>query len=98
MPCTADISSPDFTPGIALILVHTSRYELGALCPKFSGLQWDTRRSGVGSIKRAKFAWPKVERPREVRKEMSFVGSQRTLYESIRKGKISKKKTSSATY
>ncbi len=36
------------------------------------------------------FAWHKVERPREV--EMTFVGSQRTLHESIRKGKYPKKK------
>ncbi len=32
-------SSPDVSQGNALILVHSSRYELGAPCPKFSGLQ-----------------------------------------------------------
>jgi len=31
-------SSPDFSLGNALILVHASRYELGGPCPKFSGL------------------------------------------------------------
>jgi len=39
----------------------------------------------LGSIRHAKLAWPKVERPREVRKERFFVSFQRTLYELIRK-------------
>src|SRR5947207_7684200 len=38
-PSTGDASSPDVSLGNALILVHTSRYELGAMCPKFSGWQ-----------------------------------------------------------
>ncbi len=37
-PHTADTSSPDVSVGNALILVRASRYELGAPCPKFSGL------------------------------------------------------------
>jgi len=39
IPCTGDTSSPDVSLGNALILVHTSRYELGAPRPKFSGRQ-----------------------------------------------------------
>ncbi len=39
------------------------------------------------SIKHVKLVWPKVEVPREVRKERFFMSFQRTLYESIRKGK-----------
>ena len=39
IPSTADASSPNVSLGNALILVHSSRYELGAPCPKFSGLQ-----------------------------------------------------------
>jgi hypothetical protein len=39
IPPTGNTSSPDFTWGSALILVRTPRYELGALCPKFSRLQ-----------------------------------------------------------
>src|SRR5947207_9717895 len=38
IPCTGNTSSPDFPLGNALILAPTSRYELGAPCPKFSGL------------------------------------------------------------
>ena len=38
IPSTRHASSPDFIRGSALILVHTSRYELGAPGPKFSGL------------------------------------------------------------
>src|SRR6266480_8085685 len=34
---TREASSPNVAPGNALILVHTSLYELGSLCPKFSG-------------------------------------------------------------
>jgi hypothetical protein len=34
-----------------------------------------------------KLVWPKVEEPREVRKERLFVSFQRTQYESIRKEK-----------
>ena len=37
--------------------------------------------------KRVKLVWPKVEIPREVRKERFFVSFQRTMYKSIRKGK-----------
>src|SRR6266480_5324345 len=37
-PSTALTSSPDVSLGNALILVQTSRYELGQPCPKFSGL------------------------------------------------------------
>src|SRR5436190_23889261 len=39
IPCTRNASSPDVSLGNALILVRTSRYELGAPCPKFSGQQ-----------------------------------------------------------
>ena len=38
-PFTGDTSSPEVSRGNALILVHTSHHKLGALCPKFSGLQ-----------------------------------------------------------
>jgi len=41
----------------------------------------------LGSIKNAKLAWPKVEWPRQVRKERFLISSQRTLYESIKMGK-----------
>ncbi len=41
-------------------------------------------KSYLGSIKRAKLVWPKVERPRQVRKEMLFKSSQGTLYESMK--------------
>jgi hypothetical protein len=44
-------------------------------------------KSYLGSIKNAKPAWPKVEKPREVRKERFSVSFQRTLYESIKKDK-----------
>jgi len=37
--------------------------------------------------KRVKLIWPKVEEPREVRKERHFVSFQRPLYELIKKGK-----------
>ena len=37
--------------------------------------------------KRVKLVWPKVEEPREVRKERLFVSFQRTTYESISKEK-----------
>ena len=37
--------------------------------------------------KRVKLVWPKIEKPREVGKERFFVSFQRTLYESIKKGK-----------
>ena len=37
--------------------------------------------------KRVKLVWPKVEKPRELRKERFFVSFQRTLYELIKKGK-----------
>jgi len=37
--------------------------------------------------KRVKLVWPKVEEPREVRKERLFVSFQRTTYESMSKGK-----------
>jgi len=37
--------------------------------------------------KRVKLVWPKVETPREVRKERFFLSFQRTLYELIKKGK-----------
>jgi len=37
-PCTGDTLSPDVSLGTALILVDASRDELGAPCPKFSGL------------------------------------------------------------
>ena len=37
--------------------------------------------------KRVKLVWPKVEWPREVRKERLFVSFQRTPYESISKEK-----------
>ena len=39
IPCTADTPSPDSSTGSALILVATPRYDLGAPCPKFSGMQ-----------------------------------------------------------
>jgi len=39
------------------------------------------------SIKHVKLVWPKVEAPREVRKERFFVSFQRTPYESMMKGK-----------
>ena len=39
IPFTGDASAPDVSRGNALILVQTSRYELGAPRPKFSGLQ-----------------------------------------------------------
>ena len=39
IPYTGNTSSPRGTPGNALILVPIPRYELGAPCPKFSGLQ-----------------------------------------------------------
>ena len=38
-PCRGDTSSPDVSQGNALILVHSSRYALGAPGPKFSGLK-----------------------------------------------------------
>ena len=38
-PSTALTSSPDVSLSNALILVQTSRYELGQPCPKFSGRQ-----------------------------------------------------------
>jgi len=37
--------------------------------------------------KRVKLVWPKVEEPREGRKERLFVSFQRTTYESMSKGK-----------
>jgi len=37
--------------------------------------------------KLVKLVWPKVEEPREVRKERLFVSFQRTTYESISKEK-----------
>ena len=37
--------------------------------------------------RRVKLVWPKVGKPREVRKERLFVSFQRTTYELIRKGK-----------
>jgi len=37
--------------------------------------------------KRVKLVWPKVKKPREVRKERLFVSFQRTTYESISKEK-----------
>src|SRR5438874_416496 len=39
IPYTGDTSSSDFPPGNALILMHISRYELGAPYPKFSKRQ-----------------------------------------------------------
>ena len=39
------------------------------------------------SINHVKLVWPKVEAPRELRKERLFVSFQRTLYKLIRKGK-----------
>jgi len=38
-PATGDTPSPHVFRGYVLILVHASRYELGASCPKYSGLQ-----------------------------------------------------------
>ena len=37
--------------------------------------------------KRVRLIWPKVEEPREVRKERRFMSFQRPLYELIKKGK-----------
>jgi len=37
--------------------------------------------------KRVKLVWPKVEEPREIRKERLFVSFQRTPYELIKKEK-----------
>ena len=37
--------------------------------------------------KHVKLVWPKVEEPREVRKERLFVSFQRTTYKSISKEK-----------
>ncbi len=37
--------------------------------------------------KRVKLVWPRVEKPREVRKERLFISFQRTTYESISKEK-----------
>ena len=37
--------------------------------------------------KRAKLIWPKVEKPREVKKERFFVSFQRTPYTSVKKGR-----------
>ena len=39
-PYTADTSSSDVSLGNALILVRATRYQLGAPCPKFSGLHY----------------------------------------------------------
>ncbi len=37
--------------------------------------------------KRVKLVWPRVEKPREVRKERLFMSFQRTTYKSISKEK-----------
>ncbi len=39
------------------------------------------------SINHVKLTWPKVEAPRELRKERLFMSFQRPPYELIRKGK-----------
>ena len=39
------------------------------------------------SINHVKLTWPKVEAPRELRKERLFMSFQRTTYESISKEK-----------
>ena len=41
-------------------------------------------KSYLGSIKSVKLVWPKVKRPRQVRKERFFTSSQRALYKSIK--------------
>ena len=41
-------------------------------------------KSYLGMQKSAKLVWPKVERPKQVRKERFFTSSQRTPYEAIK--------------
>ena len=61
---------------IGVRLAEASIRSVGAMAP--SGHVVGHTKFYLGSIKGAKLAWPKVERPREVRKERFFVSSQRT--------------------